>query len=175
MLQFVCRMWNAPSSHVNIFFAAAICDSNRQLRDVCLYCKPSHGEVCSFLLSMVYKTYARNTMVFFFSCSFLVNGKGVERRTNVSLVCRFFFSLHWLGIANNIIQINFYYFHMQDTGPQFPTDISKMLKYGTNMIQAVGYFVGLYVLRQKLFWFSLLKWNFLLSTLMKCLLTWIFR
>lgn len=91
VLQFVCRMWNAPSSHVNIFFAAAICDSNRQLRDVCLYCKPSHGEVCSFLLSMVYKTYARNTMVFFFSCSFLVNGKGVERRTNVSLVCRFFF------------------------------------------------------------------------------------
>ncbi|KAM0939396.1 putative Zinc finger, MIZ-type, Zinc finger, RING/FYVE/PHD-type [Dioscorea sansibarensis] len=50
--------------------------------------------------------------------SFLVNGKGVERRTNVSL----------------------------DTGPQFPTDISKMLKYGTNMIQAVGYFAGSYVI-----------------------------
>ncbi|KAH7658254.1 E3 SUMO-protein ligase PIAS1 protein [Dioscorea alata] len=50
--------------------------------------------------------------------SFLVNGKGVERRTNVSL----------------------------DTGPQFPTDISKMLKYGTNMIQAVGYFVGSYII-----------------------------
>ncbi|KAJ0962930.1 hypothetical protein J5N97_028052 [Dioscorea zingiberensis] len=50
--------------------------------------------------------------------SFLVNGKGVERRTNVSL----------------------------DNGPQFPTDISKMLKYGTNMIQAVGYFSGSYII-----------------------------
>ncbi|XP_038987100.1 uncharacterized protein LOC103709002 isoform X2 [Phoenix dactylifera] len=46
--------------------------------------------------------------------SFLVNGKGVERRIDVSL----------------------------DHGPQLPTDITKMLKYGTNLIQAVGYFSG---------------------------------
>ncbi|CAL9058625.1 E4 SUMO-protein ligase PIAL2-like isoform X1 [Musa acuminata AAA Group] len=50
--------------------------------------------------------------------SFLVNGKGIERRTNVSM----------------------------DSGPQFPTDITKMLKYGTNIIQAIGYFSGSYII-----------------------------
>ncbi|WVZ82387.1 hypothetical protein U9M48_029654 [Paspalum notatum var. saurae] len=50
--------------------------------------------------------------------SFLVNGKGVDRRTNVSL----------------------------ESGPQFPTDITKMLKYGANIIQAVGYFNANYVI-----------------------------
>ncbi|WOK97205.1 E4 SUMO-protein ligase PIAL2-like isoform X1 [Canna indica] len=50
--------------------------------------------------------------------SFLINGKGVDRRTNVSV----------------------------DAGPQFPTDITKMLKYGTNIIQAIGYFSGNYII-----------------------------
>ncbi|CAN6202415.1 unnamed protein product [Urochloa humidicola] len=50
--------------------------------------------------------------------SFLVNGKGVDKRTNVSI----------------------------DLGPQFPTDITKMLKYGTNIIQAVGYFNANYII-----------------------------
>ncbi|CAL5046190.1 unnamed protein product [Urochloa decumbens] len=50
--------------------------------------------------------------------SFLVNGKGVDKRTNVSM----------------------------DLGPQFPTDITKMLKYGTNIIQAVGYFNADYMI-----------------------------
>ncbi|KAG8093882.1 hypothetical protein GUJ93_ZPchr0012g20697, partial [Zizania palustris] len=49
--------------------------------------------------------------------SFLVNGKGVDKRTNVSM----------------------------ETGPQFPTDITKMLKYGANIIQAVGYFNANYI------------------------------
>jgi len=31
----------------------------------------------------------------------------------------------------------------QEPGPQFPTDITKMLKYGANIIQAVGYFNGI--------------------------------
>ncbi|XP_062228137.1 uncharacterized protein LOC133926299 isoform X2 [Phragmites australis] len=50
--------------------------------------------------------------------SFLVNGKGVDKRTNVSM----------------------------ETGPQFPTDITKMLKYGANIIQAVGYFNASYII-----------------------------
>ncbi|KAJ4798168.1 E3 SUMO-protein ligase pli1 [Rhynchospora pubera] len=50
--------------------------------------------------------------------SFLVNGKGVERRNNTAM----------------------------ETGPQVPTDITKMLKYGTNIIQAAGYFSGNYIL-----------------------------
>lgn len=33
----------------------------------------------------------------------------------------------------------------QDTGPQFPTDITKMLKYGTNIIQAIGYFSSILI------------------------------
>nr|XP_051204675.1 E4 SUMO-protein ligase PIAL2-like isoform X3 [Lolium perenne] len=50
--------------------------------------------------------------------SFLVNGKGVDKRTNVSL----------------------------ETGAQFPTDITKMLKYGANILQAVGYFNANYII-----------------------------
>ncbi|XP_024312674.1 E4 SUMO-protein ligase PIAL2 isoform X2 [Brachypodium distachyon] len=50
--------------------------------------------------------------------SFLVNGKGVDKRTNVS----------------------------QETGPQFPTDITKMLKFGANILQAVGYFNASYII-----------------------------
>ncbi|GFP92619.1 hypothetical protein PHJA_001406100 [Phtheirospermum japonicum] len=42
----------------------------------------------------------------------LLNGKGVERRTNVFV----------------------------DTGPQIPTTVNSLLKYGTNLIQAVGEF-----------------------------------
>ncbi|GAB4834480.1 hypothetical protein Ancab_032736 [Ancistrocladus abbreviatus] len=42
--------------------------------------------------------------------NFLINGKGVEKRTNV----------------------------MMDQGPQLPTIINTMLKYGTNLLQVVG-------------------------------------
>ncbi|KAM0945797.1 putative Zinc finger, MIZ-type, Zinc finger, RING/FYVE/PHD-type [Dioscorea sansibarensis] len=50
--------------------------------------------------------------------SILINGKAVDKRNNVSL----------------------------DHGAQFPTDITKFLKYGTNIIQALGYFSGNYVI-----------------------------
>ncbi|CAK9156573.1 unnamed protein product [Ilex paraguariensis] len=50
--------------------------------------------------------------------SFLLNGKGVERRTNVFM----------------------------DTGPQIPTVVMHMLKYGTNLLQAVGQFNGNYII-----------------------------
>ncbi|KAL3619227.1 hypothetical protein CASFOL_036797 [Castilleja foliolosa] len=46
----------------------------------------------------------------------LLNGKGVERRTNVCV----------------------------DTGPQIPTIVNSFMKYGTNLIQAVGEFNGNY-------------------------------
>ncbi|XP_019186113.1 PREDICTED: E4 SUMO-protein ligase PIAL2-like isoform X2 [Ipomoea nil] len=49
--------------------------------------------------------------------NFLLNGKGVEKRTNVFM----------------------------DTGPQIPTIVSHMLKYGTNLLQAVGEFNGTYI------------------------------
>ncbi|KAF0901564.1 hypothetical protein E2562_003538 [Oryza meyeriana var. granulata] len=50
--------------------------------------------------------------------SILVNGKGVDKRTNVSM----------------------------ETGPQFPTDITRLLKYGANIIQAIGYFNANYII-----------------------------
>ncbi|GAV76137.1 zf-MIZ domain-containing protein [Cephalotus follicularis] len=48
----------------------------------------------------------------------LLNGKGVERRTNV----------------------------LMDTGPQIPTNVTTMLKYGTNLLQAVGQFTNHYII-----------------------------
>ncbi|KAG6781119.1 hypothetical protein POTOM_014004 [Populus tomentosa] len=50
--------------------------------------------------------------------NFLLNGRGVERRTNV----------------------------IMDTGPQMPTNVTGILKYGTNLLQAVGQFKGHYVI-----------------------------
>ncbi|KAI4315471.1 hypothetical protein L6164_028275 [Bauhinia variegata] len=50
--------------------------------------------------------------------NFLLNGKGVFGRTNVQM----------------------------DTGPQLPTIVTNMLKYGTNILQAVGQFDGHYVI-----------------------------
>lgn len=50
--------------------------------------------------------------------NFLLNGKGVERRTNLYM----------------------------DTGPQIPTTVTHMLKYGTNLLQAVGQFNGNYII-----------------------------
>ncbi|KAL2544258.1 E4 SUMO-protein ligase PIAL2-like [Forsythia ovata] len=50
--------------------------------------------------------------------NFLLNGKGVERRTNL----------------------------YTDTGPQIPTLVTHMLKYGSNLLQAVGDFNGNYII-----------------------------
>ncbi|KAJ8768481.1 hypothetical protein K2173_022570 [Erythroxylum novogranatense] len=50
--------------------------------------------------------------------SFLFNGKGVDRRTTA----------------------------LMDSGPQLPTNVTSMLKYGTNLLQAVGQFKGHYII-----------------------------
>ncbi|OVA16945.1 zinc finger protein [Macleaya cordata] len=50
--------------------------------------------------------------------NFLLNGKGIERRNNVTM----------------------------DNGPQFPTNVTPMVKYGTNLLQAVGHFNGNYII-----------------------------
>ncbi|XP_050228058.1 E4 SUMO-protein ligase PIAL2 [Mercurialis annua] len=50
--------------------------------------------------------------------SFLLNGKGVDKRTNVSM----------------------------DPGPQMPSNVTGILKYGTNLLQAVGQFNGHYII-----------------------------
>ncbi|KAF6138267.1 hypothetical protein GIB67_033951 [Kingdonia uniflora] len=50
--------------------------------------------------------------------NFLINGKAVEKRTNV----------------------------VMDNGPQLPTNITSILKYGTNLLQAVGHFNGCYII-----------------------------
>jgi hypothetical protein len=48
--------------------------------------------------------------------SFLLNGKGVEKRVNIAM----------------------------DTGPQLPTNVTAQLKYGTNLLQVMGNFKGFY-------------------------------
>ncbi|XP_062074447.1 E4 SUMO-protein ligase PIAL2-like [Humulus lupulus] len=48
----------------------------------------------------------------------IVNGRGVDKRTNV----------------------------YTDAGPQMPTNVTPLLKYGTNLLQAVGQFNGHYVI-----------------------------
>ncbi|KAL7111755.1 hypothetical protein ACP275_05G109700 [Erythranthe tilingii] len=50
--------------------------------------------------------------------SFLLNGHGVEKRTNLYM----------------------------DTGPQIPTVVTPLLKYGSNLLQAVGEFNGNYII-----------------------------
>ncbi|KAF4404442.1 hypothetical protein G4B88_014898 [Cannabis sativa] len=50
--------------------------------------------------------------------NFIVNGRGVDKRTNVYV----------------------------DAGPQVPTNVTPLLKYGTNLLQAVGQFNGHYVI-----------------------------
>ncbi|KAE8055411.1 hypothetical protein FH972_012251 [Carpinus fangiana] len=50
--------------------------------------------------------------------NFLLNGNPVDGRTNV----------------------------LMETGPQFPTNVTPILKYGTNLLQAIGQFNGHYVI-----------------------------
>ncbi|CAH8277804.1 unnamed protein product [Arabidopsis lyrata] len=50
--------------------------------------------------------------------SFLLNGKGVEKRVNIAM----------------------------DTGPQLPTNVTAQLKYGTNLLQVMGNFKGNYII-----------------------------
>ncbi|KAJ4954708.1 hypothetical protein NE237_011491 [Protea cynaroides] len=50
--------------------------------------------------------------------NFLLNGKGVERRINVSM----------------------------DNGPQFPTNVTPLLKFGINLLQVIGQFNGNYII-----------------------------
>ncbi|XP_042480720.1 E4 SUMO-protein ligase PIAL2-like isoform X2 [Macadamia integrifolia] len=50
--------------------------------------------------------------------NFLLNGKGVNRRINVSM----------------------------DNGPQFPTNVTHMLNVGTNLLQVIGHFKGNYII-----------------------------
>ncbi|KAI8569676.1 hypothetical protein RHMOL_Rhmol02G0295700 [Rhododendron molle] len=54
--------------------------------------------------------------------NFLLNGKGVDNRTNVKMV----------GV--------------EVTAPQVPTVVTQMLKFGTNLLQAVGQFNGSYII-----------------------------
>ena len=80
-------------------------------------------------------------------CSFLLNGKWVLNRTNVQMVCCIFV-LTFLNILvwNFFLgyDINFYLCHFvnQDPGPQVPTNVTGMLKFGTNLLQVVGQFNG---------------------------------
>lgn len=49
-----------------------------------------------------------------------------------------FVSLNWLCAC--LCQ----FFFFQDTGPQLPTNVTAQLKYGTNLLQVMGNFKGIY-------------------------------
>ena len=51
------------------------------------------------------------------------------------------FRLFFLGVASTFI----YHFVNQDPGAQVPTNVTGMLKFGTNLLQAVGQFNGKYL------------------------------
>ncbi|KAF8380161.1 hypothetical protein HHK36_027644 [Tetracentron sinense] len=89
--------------------------------------------------------------------NFLLNGKGVDRRTNVSMMSLKMeikkelttVRLTSLEEAYQLaLKIEAQLRHSTlkrtgvDNGPQFPTNVTSMLKYGTNLLQAVGQFNG---------------------------------
>ncbi|GAB2220546.1 hypothetical protein Droror1_Dr00008206 [Drosera rotundifolia] len=77
----------------------------------------SRGEKMRLFVAQKENTDTSASIVHPPNVSFLVNGKGVEKRTNV----------------------------MMDPGPQLPTIIESHIRYGTNLVQAVGQCEGNYV------------------------------
>lgn len=91
----------------------------------------------------------------------MLNGKGVEKRTNVTMVrvlplncvkeISFLKSFSYAGLVKKRkkkrkLQTSLFVSFVsldQDSGPQLPTDVTPMLKYGTNLIQVIGKFIGM--------------------------------
>ncbi|XP_019052072.1 PREDICTED: E4 SUMO-protein ligase PIAL1-like isoform X2 [Nelumbo nucifera] len=101
----------------------------------CLQIKPGYGAfVTDFQISKTMVSATKESIRLFVaqtdhtetsSCiisppqvNFLLNGRGVDRRVYISM----------------------------DSGPQFPTNLKSMLKYGTNLLQAVGHFNAKYII-----------------------------
>ncbi|CAH9089764.1 unnamed protein product [Cuscuta epithymum] len=78
--------------------------------------KTSPEDKIRLLVAQIDNTETSSCLISPSQAIFLLNGKGVEKRTNAT-----------------------------DTGPQVPTVVSHMLKYGTNLLQAVGEFNGNYI------------------------------
>ncbi|KAL9276056.1 E4 SUMO-protein ligase PIAL2-like protein [Drosera capensis] len=77
----------------------------------------SRGEKMRLFVAQKENTDTSASIVHPPNVNFLVNGKGVEKRTNV----------------------------MMDPGPQLPTIIESHIRYGTNLVQAVGQCDGNYI------------------------------
>ncbi|XP_073306203.1 E4 SUMO-protein ligase PIAL2-like isoform X2 [Primulina huaijiensis] len=80
--------------------------------------KPSPGQKIRLFVAQTDNIMTSSCLTTPSKVNFLVNGKGVEKRTTISM----------------------------DTGPQIPTDVTQMLKYGSNLLQAVGEFNGNYTI-----------------------------
>ncbi|XP_073130051.1 uncharacterized protein [Henckelia pumila] len=80
--------------------------------------KPSPGQKIRLFVAQSDNTTTSSCLATPSKVNFLVNGKGVEKRITISM----------------------------DTGPQIPTDVTHMLKYGSNLLQAVGEFNGNYTI-----------------------------
>ncbi|AAB70421.1 Similar to Vicia transcription factor (gb/X97908) [Arabidopsis thaliana] len=66
---------------------------------------------------------------------FLLNGKGIDKRVNISMVCGFhcFLDMFWKYLLRTL---------MQESGPQLPTNVTALLNLGANLLQAIGCFGG---------------------------------
>ena len=73
--------------------------------------------------------------------SFLLNGKGVEKRYIALMVC---FSDMFLNFRERINGLFISSFFSQDSGPQCPTDVTSLLNLGANLLQTVGCFGGFF-------------------------------
>lgn len=72
----------------------------------------------------------------------MLNGKGVDKRCGLSMVCAFRLFLGYLFEVLTILQVNCLLQLFQDTGPQCPTNVTSLLNAGSNLLQTIGCFGG---------------------------------
>ncbi|XP_019091577.1 PREDICTED: E4 SUMO-protein ligase PIAL1-like isoform X3 [Camelina sativa] len=78
--------------------------------------------------------------------SFLLNGKGVDKRVNISMVCAFCLFLGYGLEVLTMMQVIVVVISFQESGPQLPTDVTALVNAGANLLQAIGCFGGSYLI-----------------------------
>ncbi|XP_010489534.1 PREDICTED: E4 SUMO-protein ligase PIAL1-like isoform X2 [Camelina sativa] len=78
--------------------------------------------------------------------SFLLNGKGVDKRVNISMVCAFCLFLGYGLEVLTMMQVIVVVISFQESGPQLPSDVTALVNAGANLLQAIGCFGGSYLI-----------------------------
>jgi hypothetical protein len=99
-----------------------------------------------------------NTHLNILFCSILVNGQQVEKRVTTGYLVRLFhkfshanviyFCTYWI-VSSVYVSLQLSKFSqklvsiaMQDVGPQMPSDVTRLVKVGANVLQIIGEFSG---------------------------------